>query len=158
MKKLSIFFLFIFLNSYVSYPSNDWGKTGHRATGEIAQKYLSRKAKKEIDKLLDGHSIAYVSNFADEIKSDKKYREYSPWHYVNFPFDSTYEKHPKSEKGDLIVGINTCVEVLKNQSASKEDKVFHLKMLIHFMGDLHQPLHSWHGRGSRRKRYRSKVV
>ena len=142
MKKLSIFFLFIFLNSYVSYPSNDWGKTGHRATGEIAQKYLSRKAKKEIEKLLDGHSIAYVSNFADEIKSDKKYREYSPWHYVNFPFDSTYEKHPKSEKGDLIVGINTCVEVLKNQSASKEEKVFHLKMLIHFMGDLHQPLHT----------------
>ena len=58
-----------------------------------------------------------------------------------FSFRSTYEKHPKSEKGDLIVGINTCIEVLKNQSASKEDKVFHLKMLIHFMGDLHQPLH-----------------
>ena len=69
MKKLSIFFLFIFLNSYVSFSSNDWGKTGHRATGEIAQKYLSRKAKKEINKLLDGHTIAYVSNFADEIKS-----------------------------------------------------------------------------------------
>ena len=86
MKKLSMFFLFIFLNSYVSYSSNDWGKTGHRATGEIAQKYLSRKAKKEINKLLDGHTIAYVSNFADEIKSDKKYREYNPWHYVNFPF------------------------------------------------------------------------
>lgn len=129
------------MNSYVSYSLDDWGKTGHRATGEIAEKYLSRKAKKEINKLLDGHSIAYVSNYGDEIKSDKNYRKFSPWHYVNFPFDSSYEVHPKNDKGDLIVGINTCIEVLKNSDSSKEDKVFYLKMLIHFMGDLHQPLH-----------------
>lgn len=141
MKKISFLLLAIFLNSYISYSSDDWGKTGHRATGEIAEKYLSRKAKKEINKILDGHSIAYVSNYGDEIKSDKNYREFSPWHYVNFPFDSTYEAHPKSDKGDLIVGINTCVEVLKNSTSSKEDKAFHLKMLIHFIGDLHQPLH-----------------
>ena len=57
---------------------------------------------KEINKLLDGHSIAYVSNYADEIKSDKNYRKFSPWHYVNFPFGSSYEVHPKNDKGDLI--------------------------------------------------------
>ena len=102
---------------------------------------MSRKAKKEVRKLLDGHSIAYVSNFGDEIKSDRNYKEFSPWHYVNFPFDSTYEAHPKSDKGDLIVGINTCIEILKSSTSSKEDKVFYLKMLIHFVGDLHQPLH-----------------
>ena len=141
MKKTAILLLFIFLNSYVSHSSDDWGKTGHRATGEIAEKHLSRKARKEINKLLDGHSIAYVSNYGDEIKSDKNYRKFSPWHYVNFPFDSSYEVHPKNDKGDLIVGINTCIEVLKNSDSSKEDKVFYLKMLIHFMGDLHQPLH-----------------
>ena len=141
MKKIPILLLFIFLNSYVSYSSDDWGKTGHRATGEIAEKYLSKKARKEINKLLDGHSIAYVSNYGDEIKSDKNYRKFSPWHYVNFPLDSSYEVHPKNHKGDLIVGINTCIEVLKNSDSSKEDKVFYLKMLIHFMGDLHQPLH-----------------
>ena len=73
MKKTAILLLFIFLNSYVSHSSDDWGKTGHRATGEIAEKYLSRKARKEINKLLDGHSIAYVSNYGDEIKSDKNY-------------------------------------------------------------------------------------
>ncbi len=139
MKKLLI--LFLLVNLVVVNATNEWGKTGHRATGEIAEKYLSKKAKKKIDKLLDGFSIAYVSNYADEIKSDSKYREFGPWHYVNFPFDSTYEEHPKSDKGDLIVGINTCIEILKNDNSSKEDKVFHLKMLIHFIGDLHQPMH-----------------
>ena len=78
MKKTAILLLFIFLNSYVSHSSDDWGKTGHRATGEIAEKYLSKKARKEINKLLDGHSIAYVSNYGDEIKSDKNYRKFSP--------------------------------------------------------------------------------
>jgi hypothetical protein len=129
------------MNSVSTYATNDWGKTGHRVTGEIAEKYLSKKAKKELSKLLDGFSLAFVSNYGDEIKSDSKYRKYSPWHYVNFPFDSTYETHPKSDKGDLIVAINTCIEVLKNENSSKEDKVFHLKMLVHFMGDLHQPMH-----------------
>jgi len=129
------------MNSVSILANEDWGKTGHRATGEIAEKHLSKKAKKEIEKLLNGYSLAFVSNYADEIKSDNKYNKYYAWHYVNFPFDSTYESHPKSEKGDLIVGINTCIKVLKDEGSSKEDKVFHLKMLVHFIGDLHQPMH-----------------
>ncbi len=139
MKK--ILFLVLLLSFIGVKAADDWGKTGHRATSEIAENYLSRKAKKEINKLLDGHSIAFVSNYGDEIKSDNKYRKYGPWHYVNFPFDSTYEAHPKSDKGDLIAGINNCIEVLKNSVSSREDKIFHLKMLIHFIGDLHQPMH-----------------
>ncbi len=141
MKTIQLLFLFFMMGSVSTYANNDWGKTGHRATGEIAEKHLTNKAKKEINKLLNGYSLAFVSNYADEIKSDSKYRKYGPWHYVNFPFDSTYESHPKSEKGDLIVGINTCIKVLKDENSSKEDKIFHLKMLTHFIGDLHQPMH-----------------
>ena len=118
-----------------------WGKTGHRATGEIAEKHLTKKAKKKIHALLNGESLAMVSTYADEIKSYKEYWPYSPWHYVNFPFDSNYDEHPKSEKGDIYQAILKCVEVLNNDTSSKEDKVFHLKLLVHFMGDLHQPLH-----------------
>ena len=141
MKTIHLLFLLFLINSVSIYANNDWGKTGHRTTGEIAEKHLSKKAKKELNKLLDGFSIAYVSNYGDEIKSDSKYRKYGSWHYVNFPFDSTYDTHPKSDKGDLIVGINTCIEILKDENSSEEDKVFHLKMLIHFIGDLHQPMH-----------------
>ena len=119
----------------------DWGPTGHRATGEIAQMYLTKKAKAKIAKLLDGQSLALVSTYADEIKSDSTYWKYSPWHYVNFPFESTYEKHPKSEKGDIVVAIQQCVQILKDENQSKDDRIFYLKLLIHFLGDLHQPLH-----------------
>tara|TARA_B110000503_G_scaffold137336_1_gene221376 strand:- start:3964 stop:4743 length:780 start_codon:yes stop_codon:yes gene_type:complete len=141
MKRLKIFLLSFVVCLQTAHAGDDWGKTGHRVTGEIAQKYLSKKAQREIDKLLKGTSLAFVANYGDDIKSDNAYRSYYPWHYVNFPFDSTYELHPKSKKGDLIQGIYTCIEFLKSDTSTEAEKIFHLKMLVHFMGDLHQPLH-----------------
>ncbi|WP_109300553.1 S1/P1 nuclease [Aquimarina sp. AU474] len=125
--------------------NDDWGKTGHRATGEIANTYLTKKAKRNIANILKGQSLALVSTFADQIKSDKKYRGYSPWHYVNFSFEKKYGDETPSEYGDLVKGIAKCIEVLKDENSTSEDKEFYLKMLVHFVGDLHQPLHV--GRG-----------
>jgi len=141
MRTLIILSFTLFLSVFNLQASEDWGAVGHRTTGEIAEKHLTRKAKKAIDKLLNGQSLAFVSTYGDEIKSDELYRPYGPWHYVNFPFGTTYDESLKSEKGDLVAAIEACVEVLKNENASQADKVFHLKMLVHFIGDLHQPLH-----------------
>lgn len=139
-----------------------WGKNGHRATGKIAEEHLTRKAKKCIDKLLNGQSLAFVSTFADEIKSDRAYSEFYPWHYVNMDLDQTYEEAEKNPKGDLVTGIAKCISVLKDDNSSDKDKKFYLKLLVHFIGDLHQPLHigrkedkggnsiqvQWFGRGT----------
>jgi hypothetical protein len=122
--------------------NDDWGKTGHRAVGEIASKHLSRKARKAINDLLDGTSLAEVSIYADEIRSDSKYRAYGPWHYVNVPFDTTYAEAEKNPNGDIIVAINECIAKVKDEALSKDDRAFHLKLLVHFIGDLHQPLHT----------------
>uniref|UniRef100_UPI003F6D7420 S1/P1 nuclease n=1 Tax=Polaribacter sp. TaxID=1920175 RepID=UPI003F6D7420 len=43
-----------------------WGKNGHRVTGKIAEKHLTKRTKKAVDKLLKGQSLAFVSTFADE--------------------------------------------------------------------------------------------
>jgi hypothetical protein len=95
-----------------------------------------------IDKILDGRSLASVSNFADDIKSDTLYRKYNPWHYVNYPADKSYGEVPPSEEGDIVMAINTCVEKIKDPLSSEVDRAFYLKMLVHFIGDLHQPLHA----------------
>jgi len=146
MKQLILSICFLFSISVGFAGDNDWGQTGHRATAEIAQSYLSKDAKKEIAKLLNGKSLAFVSTFGDEIKSDSEYRKYGPWHYVNLPENATkYIVDNANPDGDLLMGIRKCVEVLKDKSSSKEEKEFYLKMLVHFIGDLHQPLHT--GRG-----------
>ena len=68
-----------------------------------------------------------ISTYADEIKSDSAYDAFKPWHYVNFKDNETYEQSDKSPKGDLIVGIRKCKEVLSNPNALKKDKVFLFK-------------------------------
>lgn len=147
MKLIYIFAIYIFsLNSLLA-NDNDWGRTGHRATAEIAENHLSKKAKKAIEKLLNGQSLAFYSNYADDIKSDQKFRKYGPWHYVNIDEDSeVYDVEKANPKGDLVQAIRTCKAVLLDKNASKEDKQFHLKMLIHFIGDLHQPFHVGEGK------------
>jgi len=136
----SLFILFIF--PVVVFGNTIWGKTGHRVTGEIAEAYLTGKAKRALDDLLDGHSLAFVSTFADDIKADRTYAKYSPWHYVNYPLGMSYKDSEKSESGDIITAIAECINKVKNKNNSREDRVFYLKMLVHFIGDLHQPMHA----------------
>ncbi|WP_424494582.1 S1/P1 nuclease [Salinimicrobium sp. GXAS 041] len=136
----------ILISSFSFASEEDWGRTGHRATGEIAQQYLSKKAKKKINEILDGESLALVSTFADDIKSDPRYREFNPWHYVNLEKGETeYSKEKANPAGDLVQAIKKSISVLEDEKSSKEDKAFYLKMLVHFIGDLHQPFHA--GRG-----------
>ena len=118
-----------------------WGNTGHRAIGEIAASHLSKSVKRKISELLDGQSLAMVSTFGDDIKSDNAFRKYATWHYVNLNDDETYQTSKKNPKGDLVTAIAKCKEVLLDKNSTKADKVFYLKMLVHFIGDLHQPMH-----------------
>ncbi|MDT0606911.1 S1/P1 nuclease [Croceitalea rosinachiae] len=122
-----------------------WSKTGHRVTGHIAEKHLTRKARKAVDDLLDGHSLAFASTFADEIKADRSFSMFSPWHYVNYPLNLRYEDSEKSKFGDVVMGIENCKRILTDKTSSKENKVFYLKMLIHLIGDMHQPMHASRG-------------
>ncbi len=118
-----------------------WGPTGHRTTGKIAETHLKKSVFKKIDKLLNGESLAFVSTYGDEIKSDKKYKQFYTWHFVNMPFGIQYEDSEKHPKGDLVTGITTCVDILKNKNSTTKDKIFYLKLLVHLVGDLHQPMH-----------------
>jgi hypothetical protein len=139
--KLLLLIPFLLVMTSSSDETYFWGQNGHRVTGKIAEKHLTRRTKKCIDEILKGQSLAFVSTYADEIKSDRKYRDYNVWHYVNMDLDQTYEQADKNPQGDLVQGIEKCTAVLKDKNCSDEDKVFHLKMLVHLVGDLHQPMH-----------------
>lgn len=134
--------VFVCIVNYTTFGNSFvWGPTGHRTTGEIAEMYLTKRAKRKINKLLKGESLAFVSTYADEIKSDREYDQFYTWHYVSFPLGTRYEDSDKNPKGDIITGINHCIFVLKDICAKDADKRFYLKMLVHLLGDLHQPLH-----------------
>ena len=146
MKKLLIVVVLLLVSNSGIASGGDWGKTGHRATAEIAEKHLTEKTKEAINELLDGRGLAFVANYADDIKSDPAYRKYGPWHYVNIaPESDKYNLEEASKSGDLVQAIRKCVAALKDEETSEEQQEFYLKMLVHFVGDLHQPFHTGHG-------------
>jgi hypothetical protein len=138
-------FVSIVLISMVSVHGFGWGQTGHRVVGEIASRYLTKKARKNIEKILGNETIAMCSNHMDEIKSDRRFDHLGPWHYCTIPDGKTYEEAGTPEEGDIIMAINRIRGDLITKNFRMEDEVFNLKCLVHLVGDIHQPLHVGNG-------------
>lgn len=136
MKTLYSIIVFI---SFI-YPL-EWGSTGHRVVAEIADNYLTDNSRDRILHILDGETLVNASTYADDIKSDSRYDKYYDWHFLNMELDDNYKDITKSERGDVYIAINRCIDVLESNLSSDSDKTFYLKLLVHFVGDLHQPLH-----------------
>src|SRR3954451_5468159 len=79
------FILLIIISTCLLLPkySAAWGMEGHRITGQIAESYLTPKARRAIQTILGDTSIAIASNWPDFIKSDSTLRYLDPWHYIN---------------------------------------------------------------------------
>ena len=118
-----------------------WGQTGHRVTGWIADKYLDKKAKKELERILSGQSLAMASTWMDEIRSDSSFDYTSDWHWVTIQDGETYEASSKNKKGDVIQTLERLIKELKSKQLTANQEAEHIKMLIHLIGDIHQPLH-----------------
>lgn len=134
-------FSFLILGLFFSVQAFSWGQTGHRVVGQIAENHLSKKALKKISKVLPNETIPMVSNYMDFIKSDSTYDYMKPWHYATIPDGQTYEEAGTPKKGDIIITIERLVNELKTKQFTYGDEKFNLKLLIHLIGDIHQPLH-----------------
>ena len=125
----------------ICLTSFGWGATGHRATGHIAEKYLSKKARKELRKILGQENLAMVSTWMDEIRSNRAYDHTHDWHWVTIPEGMTYEQTEKNPNGDIIQTLGRLVAELKQGGLDAKTKAEHVKMIAHLIGDIHQPLH-----------------
>jgi hypothetical protein len=141
---LAIFFLVCFAIPQFTYS---WGVTGHRVVAAIAQKHLSKKTKKRLHDLIGNESLQQWANWPDFIKSDTTgtWTKASPWHYVNVPGNLDRDAFLTALKGlkgeNLYTQIQAMTSQLKNKSLSQAERQIALRFLIHFIGDLHQPLH-----------------
>lgn len=137
---------FIFL-LFISSPHSSfaWGMQGHRIVGQIADSYLTSKARAEIKKILGNESIAMVSNWPDFIKSDTNYRYLNVWHYADFAKGLNYQQLndelKKDTTADAYTRLNFLIKQLKRKNLPLDTKRMYLKLLIHIAGDVHQPMH-----------------
>lgn len=117
-----------------------WGDFGHRTVGRLAESYICPKAKLEIRRLLGSFDLAKAATWADEIRQDPAYHSYSPWHYATVPLGGTYQT--PSPRGDLVTALNEMSLKLRDASQSDAIRLEALRLILHFVGDAHQPLHA----------------
>jgi S1/P1 Nuclease len=132
-----------------SAPAAAWGPEGHKIVGAIAEARLGPAARDGVDALLKGHSLASISSWADQVRRTRP-QTYN-WHFVDIPLSSTAYQPERdchsSPKGDCVVAaINRCVAELRDARVQGPQRVQALMFLVHFVGDIHQPLHVTEGR------------
>lgn len=130
------------------YSVMAWGMQGHRIVAQIADTYLTPKAKMEIKKILGDRTLAIESNWPDFIKSDTSYNYLSTWHYADLEPNWTEAQVNNYFKADTAVDaytkLNFLIKELKNKNLPKEKQLMYLRLLVHIIGDVHQPMHVSH--------------
>jgi nuclease S1 len=132
-----------------------WGVQGHRLVARVAANHLTPAARQNVTWLLAPESLADVASWADEYLVGVQ--QTAPWHYVNIPpaaaaydRDRDCPRQPGVAVGARADAWRDCVvdriryneERLADTTLDRADRAIALKFLVHFVGDVHQPLHA----------------
>jgi hypothetical protein len=136
-----------FLLLALALPSSAlaWGAEGHQIVASIAASELTPAARDRVRELLGadpGFAMTVASTWADEIRP--QHPETAPWHYVNIPVGSTsYDARRDCPRGDCVVEqIEREQRIISDRTLLPAVRAEALRFLIHFIGDIHQPLHA----------------
>ena len=127
----------------VTQTAGAWGVDGHRLIGDLAQQQLNPKARAEIERLLSlepGATLGSIANWADDHRSAAD----SPWHYVNLPRHGgcRFEAARDCAQGQCVVGAIDRQATILGARGADADRLKALKYVVHFVADVHQPLHA----------------
>lgn len=138
-------------------PGFSWGCEGHKTVALIARRYLSAKARAGVDALLAKFPYTPVAQFnceprnspmadaslwADDIRNTR--RETAPWHYHDIPITDPGEDPGKfcPPGGCVTKAIREQTAKLKTSPELTQERAEALRYVIHFIGDMQQPLHA----------------
>lgn len=131
-----------------------WGEEGHRMVGNIAARYLTPEAVKQVafllrddrlaDKALSGRkTLGEVAYWADEIKDTPWGKRLGRWHYDDIPLcgEADYARYcPGGACASAQLARH--LEMLTDRRVPAYRRNEALKWAVHLMGDVHQPLHA----------------
>jgi hypothetical protein len=151
--------LLVFAVASMPAPARAWGCEGHQVVALLAEKHLTPHALAMAKKILaegpidpslsryckEGgvDSLADASTWPDDIRTLRP--ETAPWHYVDIPLGTTrrdVEKFCDPRERCVTRAITDQLAILRSSEADPQKRADALRFLIHFVGDLHQPLHA----------------
>jgi hypothetical protein len=124
-------------------PAFAWGAEGHEIVALIAARELTPAARAQAAQLLGGRAMLVLdSNWADEIKDQR--RDTGPWHYVDIPLGAPgYDARRDCPDSNCVVAqIENDMRILGNRQLGNRARAEALRFLVHFVADVHQPLHA----------------
>lgn len=131
------------------FDASAWSAFGHRLVGELAATELTPQARAQVAELLRGEAeptLAGVSTWADQIRENDPDlgKRSARWHYLNLP-EGTCDFVPERDcrNGDCVIGaIERQAAILADTGRPRAERVQALKFVVHFVGDVHQPMHA----------------
>ncbi len=119
-----------------------WSRYGHEAIGYLAERHLTPEASAFVEELLGEETLGSVAAWADQVRGDR--RDTAPYHYVNGPRDRLVprEEDLHLPQGTVYTAILMYQDQLMDEDLSRDARIEALKFLVHFVGDVHQPLHT----------------
>ncbi|HEY0265510.1 MAG TPA: S1/P1 nuclease [Rhizomicrobium sp.] len=133
----------ILLLAFVPVPAWAWGAEGHEIAAAVALAELTPTARAQVAALLGSDAmLIHDSNWADEIRDRRP--ETGGWHFVDVPLDAPgYDARRDCGGGDCVVGqIARDLRTLGDHGQSRAARAEALRFLVHFVADIHQPLHT----------------
>ncbi len=147
--------LILVLLALLPTPALAWGDYAHRLTASIAWSQLSPAARREVRALLRAApalntptcrlaSIEDASVWPDCVRAVHydRFGFSSPWHYQNISVCAAFDINAKCDNGDCVTAqIPRQQAILADRSRPAHERLQALSFLVHFVGDMHQPLH-----------------
>ncbi|CTP88237.1 S1/P1 nuclease [Xanthomonas graminis] len=130
-----------------------WGPLGHRLVADLAEAQLTPQARAQVQQLLQGEpepTLAGVANWADQLRESNPDmgKRTGPWHYVNLGEDQChYQETRNCPDGNCVVeALHRQAAILADRSQPQAARTEALKFVVHFTGDIQQPLHAGYAR------------
>lgn len=140
---------FLLLLLALSLPAGAWSRLGHRLVAEVAERDLTPTSRAQVAGLLRGEpapTLAGIAAWADELRDNDPDlgKRSAKWHYVNLAEHACrYDAARDCAGGDCVVeAIRAQAAILADTTRPREERVRALKFVVHFVGDVHQPLHT----------------
>ena len=134
---------------FYALSATAWWDHGHLVTAMIAYEMLEESAWKRVDELtlLLKRDYPYLNHFVttgpwpDDLKAEG-IRAYETWHYTDLPYNPDRVAISDRPEADIIWSINAAVDILRSDRSRDIEKARFLCFLVHFVSDIHQPMHS----------------
>lgn len=118
-----------------------FGPSGHRVAGHIAERHLCTGTRIALAPLLAGMTLADAGLWPDTIRRQPGWEHTRPWHFINVADRGSVARAARKDADNVLAALARFEQELGDESLTTSRRGIALRFVVHFVADLHQPLH-----------------